>query len=429
MELNTLDRDKAYIWHPFTPLKGMDDNMVVTHGEGACLFTEDGKTIIDAISSWWVNLHGHGNPHIAKAIAEQAQRLEHVMFAGFTHEPAVKLAENLLSVLPNNQQKVFFSDNGSTAVEVGLKMALQYWHNQGVEKKKIIALEGGYHGDTFGGMSLGERGAFTTPFWPYLFEVEFVPIPQGEDKKKAIIQFEALVDEGSVAAFIFEPIIQGASGMRIYEIACLDHMIEYAQSRGVICVADEVMTGFGRTGSMFAADFLEHKPDIMCLSKGLTGGAMGMGATSCTESIQEAYQHSDIMKTFFHGHSFTGNPIACAAANASFDLLVTPQCKRNIQRIDKRLAHYKMHLAQNSLIKEVRHMGTILALELASNQDTSYVNEARHRLYPFFMERGVLLRPLGNILYIIPPYVITNEQLDLVFNAIAELLEEANWLA
>ena len=424
LELSLLEKDREFLWHPFTPLVGSEENLVITKAQGARLYTEDGKEVIDAIASWWVNLHGHSHPKIAQAVAAQASMLEHVMFAGFTHPPAIKLAENLLSVLPEGQSKVFFSDNGSTAVEVGLKMALQFWYNQEIDKKKVIALEGAYHGDTFGGMSLGERGSFTTPFWPYLFEVEFIPLPTEGQEQTCVDHFERIVEGGQVAAFIFEPLMQGASGMQAYDIDTLDYLISKAQSAGVICIADEVMTGFYRTGKMFACDYLQNKPDIFCLSKGLTGGTMALGATSCTGRIQEVYRHQDILKTFFHGHSFTANPLACAAANASFELLQSQECQQNITRITERHATFKQRMDSHPLIQRVTHLGTILSLELRTDEATSYLNEARHHLYPYFINRGILLRPLGNVLYVLPPYVITDEELSRVYEAIEELLNE-----
>lgn len=421
-EVDLLTKDKKLLWHPFTPLIGSEDNLLITRAEGARLYTSGGREIIDAIASWWVNLHGHGNPHIAQAIARQASELEHVMFAGFTHEPAIRLAENLLSILPENQAKVFFSDNGSTSIEVAVKMAIQYWHNRGVSKSKIIALEGGYHGDTFGAMSVGSRSAFTVPFWPYLFDVDFLKLPDPTEEDGSTIEFERLISGGEVAAFIFEPVIQGAAGMRQYSAAWLDRLIDLARSSGVLCIADEVMTGFGRTGRLFASDYLNHQPDIFCLSKGITGGMLALGATTCTAAVQDAYRHKDILKTFFHGHSYTANPIACAAANASFELLTTDQCQQNITRISSSFSHFKKRVITHHKINSVTHLGAILAIEFNSPGDTSYVNEARHELYPFFLSRNVLLRPMGNIIYIIPPYVITDEELDLVYHAILEYL-------
>ena len=421
---NWIERDKQVIWHPFTPLKGMDDVLVVEKATGVYLHTPDGKKVLDAISSWWVNIHGHSHPYIANAIAGQAAQLEHVIFAGFTHKPAIILAERLLEILPGNQQKVFFSDNGSTAVEVAIKMAFQYFHNQGIDKKRIIAIDGGYHGDTFGAMSVGERGVFTQPFDHHLFDVDFIDFPEKEKEESVYSQFEALIQTGEIAAFIFEPLIQGASGMRVYSVPLLNRMVKLAKDNQVICIADEVMTGFGRTGKLFASHYLQYKPDIFCLSKGLTGGTMAMGITTCAQQIQEAYQVNDLTKTFFHGHSFTGNPITCAAANASMDLLLKDSCLQAIQRIEKNHQDFYEQIKDHPMVRNPRVFGTIIAFEVNTDRDTSYFNEARHHLYPYFIEKGVLLRPLGNVIYLIPPYVITDEELAFVYRVIMNFLNE-----
>lgn len=421
---NWTNRDKAAIWHPFTPLEAMEAPLMIDKAEGVNLYTPEGKRIIDVISSWWVNIHGHSNSHLAEAIATQAKQLEHVIFAGFTHKPAITLAERLLEILPDNQAKVFFSDNGSTAVEVGIKMAFQYFYNQGISKKKIIAIDGAYHGDTFGAMSVGERGPFTEPFDPYLFSVDFLDFPEKEKEEQVWKHFKQLVESGEVAAFIFEPIVQGASGMRVYSTKLLDRMIALAQAHDVICIADEVMTGFGRLGTLFAADQLSHKPDIFCLSKGLTGGALAMGVTTCTDKIQSAYRSGDLMKTFFHGHSFTANPMTCAVANASLDLLLSEECDVNRLRLNARHTAFMTKLQSHSMVRNPRVMGTILAFELNTERDTSYFNEARHHLYPYFIEKGLLIRPLGNVIYLIPPYIISDEDLDYTYSTMLSFLDE-----
>lgn len=417
-----LQKDRKNIWHPFTPLDSGDEPLLIHSAEGIYLHTEDGRKIIDAISSWWVNLHGHSNQAIAKAVAEQASRLEHVIFAGFTHEPAIRLSENLLSVLPKNQSKIFFSDNGSTAVEVGLKMAFQYWHNQGIEKRKVIALHGAYHGDTFGSMAVGERGLFTKPFFPYLFDVEFIEFPSCDREEEALKHFKHRVDKGDVGCFIFEPLIQAAAGMRMYSASILDTLMDHAQKNNIVCIADEVFTGFGRTGNLFASDYLKNSPDIIALSKGLTGGTLPLGVTSCNDKIVGAFKGDSFTKTFFHGHSYTANPIACAAANASFELTINPSCGKNIQRISERHEKFKKEIENNTVIKEVRCLGTILAVELDAGT-TSYENEIRKSAYTFFLKQNILLRPLGNIIYVLPPYIITDSELDLIYNAIREFLK------
>lgn len=427
-QASLLDRDKRCIWHPFTPLVGSKDVLPIRSAKGVYLYTEDGRAILDAVSSWWVNLHGHSHPHIAEAIYQQANQLEHLIFAGFTHEPAVSLAEKLLQILPANQSKVFYSDNGSTAVEVGLKMAFQFWYNQGIQKKKIIAMDGSYHGDTFGAMSVGDRSPFNAPFAPFLFDVEFIAFPVGlqneqtEAEKQIIGHFRQLVETGEVAAFIYEPLVQGSSGMRMYSTHLLETLLKIAHEYAVLCIADEVMTGFGRTGPLFASDYLEEKPDIMCLSKGLTGGTMALGVTTCTEKVIAAYRSADLMKTFFHGHSFTANPIACAASLASLELLLTEECRLNRERINAKHQMFAEKLRNHPHIKDIRCLGVILAIEVSTIQETSYFNEARNNLYHYFLDRNLLLRPLGNVIYVLPPYIITNEELERIYLAIEEAI-------
>lgn len=416
--------DHNNIWHPFTPLRGAGDPILISSGEGAYLHTPDGRKILDAISSWWVNLHGHAHPHIAAAIAAQAKKLEQVIFAGFTHEPAIRLSENLLRILPSGQVKIFFSDNGSTAVEVALKMAFQFWYNLGEKKTNVIAIKGGYHGDTFGSMSVAERGLFTKPFFPFLFQTSFIDFPEAGKEEQIVDEFKNLIAAKDVAAFIFEPLVQGAAGMRIYGAQVLDRLIACAKEAGVICIADEVFTGFGRTGKMFASDYLVHEPDIMAVSKGITGGFLPLGATSCSEKIQSAFNTVDFDKTFFHGHSYTANPLACAAANASFELLMDERCQLNIARISAKHEAFAARIRRNPEISEVRTLGTILAIEFKSEDGTEYTNALRKEIYPYFLEKNILLRPLGNVIYVLPPYVISDEQLDQIYGAIEAFLSE-----
>jgi len=416
--------DKELIWHPFTPLKGGADSIIIQSAQGVYLETVDGRRIIDAISSWWVNIHGHAHPYIANAIYQQAKKLEHVIFAGFTHEPAIRLAQNLMRILPGNISKLFFSDDGSTSVEVALKMAIQYWHHRGVHKKKIIAIRGAYHGDTFGAMSVGERGIFTDPFLPYLFKVEFIDFPQRDCEDKVLAHFTELIKSGEIAAFIFEPLVQGAAGMRMYSPSILDKLMKVAQANDVICIADEVFTGFGRTGKTFACEYLTQSPDMICVSKGITGGTLPLGVTGCSQKIVSAFESSDFTKTFFHGHSYTANPIACAAANASFDLLMNDECQKQIERISSFHRTFQTRIKDHERILEVRCLGTILAVELKTENETSYFNELRKKIYPFFLERDILLRPLGNTLYILPPYIIQEEQLSRVYSCIEEFLNQ-----
>ena len=422
-KMNLQESDKKNIWHPFTPLVDGIEPLLVESASGVYLHLNGGRKIIDAVSSWWVNLHGHSHPVIANAIAEQAKKLEHVIFAGFTHEPAIQLSENLLSILPKNQSKIFFSDNGSTAVEVALKMAIQYWHNQGIKNKtKIIAQDGAYHGDTFGSMSVGERGAFTNAFSPYLFNVEFIDFPIEDHKGKLLKDFESKLQTNQVGVFIYEPLVQGAAGMRMYSSEILEQLISIAQQHDVVCIADEVFTGFGRTGKLFASDYLKVQPDIVAVSKGITGGFMPLGVTSCSEKILDAFKSADASKTFFHGHSYTANPLACAAANASFDLLMSNECQQSIQQISQSHSEFVSKNKNHKAIKNIRSLGTILAIELQTQEGTSYFSEARKKIYPFFLEQNILLRPLGNVIYVLPPYVIKQEELNYIYSAIEKFL-------
>ena len=415
--------DQNHIWHPFTSLKAPKP-VPVERGEGVYLVTPDGKKIIDAISSWWVNLHGHCHPHISKAIAEQAHTLEHVIFAGFTHKPAMQLIQRLKEHFPPSIEKFFFSDDGSTSVEVGLKMAIQYWYNKDDrEKTKIIAWEDAYHGDTFGAMSAGGESVFNNPFRPFLFDVIHIPFPNGSNEGAIIEEFTEHVRSGKVASFIFEPLIQGAAGMRTYPAELLDKLVAIAHKHDVLCHADEVFTGFGRTGKMFATDYLENKPDIISISKGLTGGYLPMSITACSGQLAEAFATGDKLKTFYHGHSYTANTLACAAANASLDLLLDDECQQQIKMISRSHKEFLTKMTAHPKLKDARMLGTILALELKTGEGTSYFSNLRDKIYDHFLARDILLRPLGNVIYLVPPYVITREQLHYIYNEIEKFLE------
>ncbi len=417
------DRDKKVIWHPYTQMK--DSSVIgIIRGEGTYLFDEEGNRFIDAISSWWVNTHGHSNKYIADKISCQSKALEHVIFAGFTHPNAVELAERLLKILPENQKKIFYSDNGSTAVEVALKMAIQYWANKRIEKRKIIAFRNAYHGDTFGAMSVSGRGVFTEPFSSYLFDVIFIDDPVKGNEESAFNQLKHEVNNGNIAAFIFEPLVQGAAGMLMHEPEILEKMILLCKENNIITIADEVMTGFYRTGKFFATDYINEKPDIYCLSKGLTGGVMAMGVTSCTEEIYNAFLSDDKTKTLYHGHSYTANPIACSAALASLDLYEKRECLENVKRIEKKHSEFINRIKGNSIIHDIRKRGTILAIELNAEGNTSYLNSLRDKIYDFFISKKIILRPLGNIIYILPPYCISDNDLDYIYNCIIEFFEQ-----
>lgn len=420
--MNLSERDNAVNWHPYTQMKTANDIIPIVKGEGIYLFDEKGNKYIDAVSSWWVTLHGHAHPYIAQRVSEQLNTLEQIIFAGFTHEPAIQLSENLLELLPENQKKVFYSDNGSTAVEVALKMCIQYAHNQNHKKIKLLALNNAYHGDTFGAMSVSGRSAWTKPFGEMLFEVVFIDAPtsQNLDSLKAFIK--NISDE--IACFIYEPLVQGAAGMLMHKAEDLSELMKFCREQKILMIQDEVFTGFGRTGKLFAANHLSEQPDIMCFSKGLTGGTMPMGITTCSQEIFDAFLSEDQYKTLFHGHSFTANPLACTAAIASMELLLKPETLQRIAVITEKHSGFVKTLEQHPKVEKVRQTGTILAWEIISSQQTSYFNNMGKILYKEFLKRGIILRPLGNVMYLVPPYCITAEELELIYHQITEVLDQ-----
>ncbi|MCW3072797.1 MAG: adenosylmethionine-8-amino-7-oxononanoate aminotransferase [Bacteroidetes bacterium] len=420
--MNIQERDKNAVWHPFTQLKTAPLPIAIVKGEGAYFYDDKGKRYIDGIASWWVNIHGHSHPYLAEKISEQLHTLEHAIFSGFTHEPAVQLAERLLKRLPENQSKIFYSDNGSTAVEVSLKMAFQYWSNRDIPRTKVIAFENAYHGDTFGGMSVGARNAFNLPFSKLLFDVIAIPVPVKGKEEEAIQAMKDALEHHDVSSFIFEPLVQGAGGMVMYSAEALDTLIQLCRDGQVITIADEVMTGFGRTGKFFASDHLQNKPDIICLSKGITGGVMPLGATSCAQFIYDAFLDDDKMKTFFHGHSYTANATACSAALASMDLFDLPEAFGNIERIKAKHEEFLAKIRSHSNLADARQLGTILAFEIRTGEQTHYLNSLAEHISEFFIERGIILRPLGNIVYVLPPYCISDEDLDYIYGAVEEFL-------
>ncbi len=423
MQNNIVEKDKECVWHPFTHLSLNEDAIHITKGEGVYLIDADGNKLIDAISSWWVNLHGHCHPYINKKIIEQTNTLEHAIFSGFTHTPAVMLAQRLLEHLPNNQSKIFYSDNGSTAVEVALKMTLQYFHNKGITKKKFIALENAYHGDTFGGMSVGARNVFNQAYENVLFDVIHIPLPNKENIEDLKQTLETwFTHHKDIAGFIFEPLVQGAAGMLMYEAEYLDELITICKKHNVICIADEVMTGFGRTGDFFASNYLTQKPDIICLSKGLTGGYLPLGVTSSAQFIYDAYIHEDKTKTFFHGHSYTANPIACSVALASMDLMEQEQTWQQIELIANSHQIFVSHIKKHPNIIDSRCKGVILALEIKTDEHRHYLNKISETMASFFLKKNIIIRPLGNVLYLIPPYCITKEELSYIYTVIEEYL-------
>ena len=407
------------IWHPFTQHALIPDATLVTSGEGAWLQTEKGK-LLDAISSWWVITHGHRHPKIIEAIKAQADVLDQVIFAGFTHQPAEDLGRALLQIAPPGLSHVFYSDSGSTAVEVALKMALGFWKNQGNGKEprsRIIALEHAYHGDTIGTMSAGARGVFNAAYQPLLFDVVRLPFPaRGQEQQTLALLREAARD---AAALIVEPLILGGGGMHIYSAQLLDEMAAICRATQTLLIADECMTGFGRTGTIFACEQAGISPDILCLAKGLTGGSVPLAATLCRREIFDAHYSTDRSRTFFHSSSFTANPIACAAARANLgvwrDEPVLERVKALAARQEERLARFR----DDRRFSGVRRLGTITALDLKV-PDAGYLANVALQLSRFFQARGLLLRPLGNTIYVLPPYCVTAAELDLVYDAILE---------
>ena len=418
------ERDRRVIWHPYTQMQTAGLPIAIVRGEGSRLYDEKGNEYIDAIASWWVNTHGHAHPYIAEKVAVQLKKLEHVIFAGFTHEPAVELAERLLKVLPPNQSRVFYSDNGSTAVEVGMKMALQYWYNRGEKRKKIVVLGNSYHGDTFGAMSASVRDLFTEPFWDLLFDVISVDAPVKGKEKDSFWQLVSATSRGDIAAFVFEPLLQGAGGMIMYDAKPLDNMIGICRQKGIPTIADEVLTGFGRTGKFFASDYLTNKPDIVCMSKGLTGGTMALGATSCTADIYDGFLSDDKRKSFFHGHSYTGNPVACAAALASLDLFDRNETWDNVRRIIERQSDFISRIVVHPRVRNARQTGTIIAFDVVNGKGTGYLNSLRDWMNDYCLSRRIIIRPLGNVMYLIPPYCIADGELDRVYSTLRSMLDD-----
>ena len=404
------------IWHPYTQEATEPPPIPIDQGKGAYLYTRDGRRLIDGISSWWVNLHGHGHPLIAEAIAAQACKLEHVIFAGFTHEAAEELAKRLARILPAELDRVFYSDNGSTAVEVALKIAIQYWYNQGQTKKhRIVALEHAYHGDTIGAMSVSADSPFTAAF-------EVLRLPVFRVRNAAELEELVSKREDEIAAMIVEPLVQGAGGMKMYPASELKRFQQLCAEHSVLLIADEVFTGLGRTGRMFACEHAGITPDLMCISKGLTGGFLPFAVTVCRSEIYSAFHSTDRSRTFFHGHSYSGNPLGCAAANATLKIFETEPVFERITAIERiheaRLADFRQH----PTVVDARMLGTISAIELRSG-DAGYLSSVRSRLYNFFIEHGVLLRPLGNVVYIVPPYVIRQDDLHYTYEIVGKALD------
>jgi adenosylmethionine-8-amino-7-oxononanoate aminotransferase len=436
--------DRAYLWHPYTQMQTAPMPVPIVRGEGMYLYRPDGTRILDGISSWWVNIHGHCHPYLNEAIRKQAGELEHVMFAGFTHRPAAILAERLVQVLPSGLRRIFYSDNGSTAVEVALKMALQYWRNQGQEQRRVfVMLDHAYHGDTVGAMSASAASLFTESFQPLLFPVERAHAPYCYRCPVALDPSRCQIDcltslrnileaqSGKIAGVLVEPMLQAAGGMITWPKQFLHGVRQLCDAHGTLMIADEVLTGFGRTGKMFACEHAQISPDLMCLSKALTGGYLPMGVTAATEEIYDAFLSDDRRKTFFHGHSFTANPLACAVSIASLELLHRENSLARVVALEALFHSRKAALQELPYVGDVRILGGVLALELVRDKQTreagGYLDRVGPALTQAFLDRGLLLRPLGNVMYFMPPYIIRDEEAHWVLDQIEDVLQHWQW--
>ncbi|AZO66433.1 adenosylmethionine--8-amino-7-oxononanoate transaminase [Mesorhizobium mediterraneum] len=410
---------QSRVWHPFTQhaLEPSIPEIVLT--EGAYLHKADGSRILDAISSWWVVTHGHRHPRIMKAIETTASSLDQIIFAGFTHEPAERLAEALVGLARAGLDRVFYSDSGSTSIEVALKMALGYFRNIGAPRSRIVVMEHSYHGDTIGAMSVGARGVFNAAYEPLLFEVDTIPFPAAGREQETLDRFEALSRDRRAAALIVEPLVLGAGGMLMYPAWVLTELKRITEAAGTLLIADEVMTGWGRTGTMFACEQASVSPDILCTSKGLTGGTIPLAATIATDAIFQAHYSEDRKKTFFHSSSYTANPIACAAALANVEIWHDEPVAERIAALSERQAAGLRRFRDNPRFTDCRTTGTIAAIDLRTGS-AGYLAEIGPKLRAFFLERGLLVRPLGNVLYLLPPYCITGNELDGLYDAIEE---------
>ncbi len=435
------ERDQACVWHPYTQMLNQPPPMAIVKAKGVYLYTDDGRQILDGISSWWVNIHGHAHPKLNAALAKQADELEHVIFAGCTHRPAVELAERLVELLPDGLTRVFYSDDGSTAVEVALKLAVQYWHNRGDEARRtFISLDHAYHGDTVGAMSVSEASSFTSPFSSMLFPVVRANDPYCYHCPVGLERAHCKIDclgslethlknnSGTVAGVIVEPMLQGAGGMVAWPSEFLAGVRSLCDRYGTLMIADEVLTGFGRTGRMFACEHASVTPDIICLSKGLTAGYLPMGVTAATESVYDAFLSEDRQKTFFHGHSYTANPLACAVGIASLDIFRDENVLGRIARLEGQLREGFELLRDLPRVGDVRVIGGVgvveLTSKLASYQGGGYFDQVGPKLARAFLERNILIRPLGNVVYFMPPYVISDQETAQALDTIRTVLEE-----
>lgn len=416
-----IEADRRHLWHPYTQMQTAPAAIPIVKAEGVYLYTADGRRILDGISSWWVNIHGHNHPRINQALCEQVGQLSQVIFANFTHEPAALLAQELAARAPGDLPHVFFSDNGSTAVEVAMKMAFQYWYNRGdTQRTTFVAIDNGFHGETFGAMALGAGSVFLQAFKDLLIHVERAAGPDTDGSSPTLEQILEK-NHAHIAAVVIEPMVQAAGGMLIWPPEFLRYVREVTARYNILLIADEVFTGFGRTGKMFACEHGPIAPDFLCLSKGLTAGYLPMGATLTTAAVYDAFLSDDRSRAFFHGHSYTGNALACRAGLASLAVFDQENCLERVQQLETLFKLRLQSVAQLPCVKSTRALGALAVIELATPA-AGYFNPIGPQLLAAFLDRGVLLRPLGNIVYFLPPYVITDAQVHEVFDIIEEVL-------
>ena len=415
------ERDKKHIWHPLTQHKLHPESLPIVKAKGAVLYDDKGREYIDGIASWYTAMYGHCNEYILEKVTEQMQQLDQIVFAGFTHEPAVKLSEELIAILPDNQEKVFFSDNGSTANEVAIKMAIQYHFNKGDKRTTILAFENGFHGDTFGAMSASGLSVYNGPFSDFFIDVVRIPTPTDENLSSVLKLLQNHINTNDIAAFIYEPLVQGANCMRMHSPGNLNEILKACKANNILCIADEVMTGFGKTGKYFASEYINEQPDIIALSKALTAGFVPMAITTCTQKIYDAFLDDSVGKAFFHAHTYTANPIACSVALAGIELLKSEEIQQNIKMISEAHKAFDTKIKSHSKIESTRQLGVIYALDL--DVDMERYGNKRYEIFDTLMNNGVCLRPLGKTIYILPPFVITKQQLGKVYDAIEQVLE------
>ena len=415
------ERDKKHLWHPLTQHKLHPDTIAITKAKACVLTDENGNEYIDAIASWYTCMYGHCNDYITSRVTSQMERLDQIVFSGFTHEPAIKLSEKLIKILPENQNKIFFSDNGSTSVEIGIKMALQYHFNKGEKHNTLIAFEEGFHGDTFGAMSVSGLSFYNSPFEDFFLNVKRIPTPNGSNHSDILETLKSIIENNKIAGFVYEPLVQGAAAMKMHNAEGLNLILEFCKTHNIITVADEVMTGFGKTGKHFASLYMETKPDIICLSKALTGGLLPMAITSCSQNIYDRFYSDDISKGLLHAHTYSANPLACAAALAGIELLQSNDIQKNIKNIIASHKIFGRRIKNHPKVESIRQTGVIFALDL--NIKMPRYGNLRDKLFKFFMMNGVFLRPLGNTIYIQAPYVISKKQLEKVYQVIEQALE------